>query len=147
MARVSKRQVVRVETFSHRNCPRLAGCLLIEVKRSSMLRCGNRTRTGLRLQNPSERSLWHPCKFDERQRQRSRIGQLRAVLWLQMARRQPTAASHHGFLPGAPVQRGSFRRDGAATGGRIKIEVFPSGALVRPFETFDAFHVIRFMAS
>ena len=27
---------------------------------------------------------------------------------------------------------------GAATGGRIKIEVFPSGALVRPFETFDA---------
>src|SRR5262245_51921800 len=26
----------------------------------------------------------------------------------------------------------------AATGGRIKIEVFPSGALVRPFETFDA---------
>jgi TRAP-type mannitol/chloroaromatic compound transport system substrate-binding protein len=24
------------------------------------------------------------------------------------------------------------------TGGRIKIEVFPSGALVRPFETFDA---------
>jgi TRAP-type mannitol/chloroaromatic compound transport system substrate-binding protein len=27
---------------------------------------------------------------------------------------------------------------GAATGGRIKIEVFPAGALVRPFETFDA---------
>ena len=27
---------------------------------------------------------------------------------------------------------------GDATGGRIKIEVFPSGALVRPFETFDA---------
>ena len=27
---------------------------------------------------------------------------------------------------------------GAATGGRIKIEVYPSGALVRPFETFDA---------
>jgi TRAP-type mannitol/chloroaromatic compound transport system substrate-binding protein len=27
---------------------------------------------------------------------------------------------------------------GAAAGGRIKIEVFPSGALVRPFETFDA---------
>src|SRR4249919_953440 len=27
---------------------------------------------------------------------------------------------------------------GVATGGRIKIEVFPSGALVRPFETFDA---------
>ena len=26
----------------------------------------------------------------------------------------------------------------AATGGRIKIEVFPAGALVRPFETFDA---------
>ena len=25
-----------------------------------------------------------------------------------------------------------------ATGGRIKIEVFPAGALVRPFETFDA---------
>src|SRR4029077_10460150 len=27
---------------------------------------------------------------------------------------------------------------GIATGGRINIEVFPSGALVRPFETFDA---------
>jgi TRAP-type mannitol/chloroaromatic compound transport system substrate-binding protein len=27
---------------------------------------------------------------------------------------------------------------GAATGGRIKIEVYPSGAFVRPFETFDA---------
>ena len=27
---------------------------------------------------------------------------------------------------------------GAATGGRIKIEVFPAGALVRPFESFDA---------
>jgi TRAP-type mannitol/chloroaromatic compound transport system substrate-binding protein len=27
---------------------------------------------------------------------------------------------------------------GAATGGRINIEVFPAGALVRPFETFDA---------
>jgi TRAP-type mannitol/chloroaromatic compound transport system substrate-binding protein len=27
---------------------------------------------------------------------------------------------------------------GFATGGRIKIEVFPAGALVRPFETFDA---------
>src|SRR5947208_11559721 len=25
-----------------------------------------------------------------------------------------------------------------ATGGRIKIEVYPSDALVRPFETFDA---------
>ena len=27
---------------------------------------------------------------------------------------------------------------GNATGGRIQIEVFPAGALVRPFETFDA---------
>jgi TRAP-type mannitol/chloroaromatic compound transport system substrate-binding protein len=27
---------------------------------------------------------------------------------------------------------------GTATGGRIKIEVFPAGAFVRPFETFDA---------
>jgi TRAP-type mannitol/chloroaromatic compound transport system substrate-binding protein len=27
---------------------------------------------------------------------------------------------------------------GEASGGRIKIEVFPSGALVKPFETFDA---------
>jgi TRAP-type mannitol/chloroaromatic compound transport system substrate-binding protein len=27
---------------------------------------------------------------------------------------------------------------GTATGGRIQIEVFPAGALVRPFETFDA---------
>lgn len=30
------------------------------------------------------------------------------------------------------------QRIGAATGGRIDIEVFPAGALVRPFETFDA---------
>ena len=27
---------------------------------------------------------------------------------------------------------------GVASGGRINIEVFPAGALVRPFETFDA---------
>ena len=30
------------------------------------------------------------------------------------------------------------QRIGAATGGRIDIEVFPAGELVRPFETFDA---------
>lgn len=30
------------------------------------------------------------------------------------------------------------RSIGVATGGRISIEVFPAGALVRPFETFDA---------
>src|SRR5258705_10704503 len=30
------------------------------------------------------------------------------------------------------------KRIGAATGRRINIEVFPAGALVRPFETFDA---------
>src|SRR5262245_12848148 len=30
------------------------------------------------------------------------------------------------------------QRIGAATGGRLNIEVFPAGALVRPFETFDA---------
>ena len=30
------------------------------------------------------------------------------------------------------------QRIGAATGGRIKIEVFTSGAFVSPFETFDA---------
>src|SRR5262245_40346310 len=29
-------------------------------------------------------------------------------------------------------------RIGTASGGRINIEVFPSGTLVRPFETFDA---------
>ena len=29
-------------------------------------------------------------------------------------------------------------RIGSATGGRIRIEVFPAGTLVRPFETFDA---------
>src|SRR5688572_27465447 len=27
---------------------------------------------------------------------------------------------------------------GAASGGSLKIEVFPAGAFVRPFETFDA---------
>jgi TRAP-type mannitol/chloroaromatic compound transport system substrate-binding protein len=30
------------------------------------------------------------------------------------------------------------QRIGVATGGRLNIEVFPAGALVRPFETFDA---------
>ena len=36
-------------------------------------------------------------------------------------------------------QRGSFAQTvDAATGGRIKVEVFPAGAFVRPFETFDA---------
>lgn len=30
------------------------------------------------------------------------------------------------------------QRIGAATGGRLNIEVFPAGALVRPFDTFDA---------
>jgi TRAP-type mannitol/chloroaromatic compound transport system substrate-binding protein len=30
------------------------------------------------------------------------------------------------------------QRIGAATDGRINIEVFPAGVLVRPFETFDA---------
>jgi len=43
---------------------------------------------------------------------------------------------------GSPGQQPSAVRFaqtiGAATGGRIRIEVFPAGALVRPFETFDA---------
>jgi TRAP-type mannitol/chloroaromatic compound transport system substrate-binding protein len=30
------------------------------------------------------------------------------------------------------------QRIGTATGGRLRIEVFPAGALVRPFDTFDA---------
>ena len=40
-----------------------------------------------------------------------------------------------GLLPGA---RRLAETIGDATGGRIKIEVFASGALVRPFESFDA---------
>ena len=32
---------------------------------------------------------------------------------------------------------------GTASGGRITIDVFPSGALVRPFETFDAVAGLR----
>src|SRR5262245_22556298 len=40
-----------------------------------------------------------------------------------------------GLLPGA--QR-LARAIGEATGGRIRIEVFASGAFVRPLETFDA---------
>jgi TRAP-type mannitol/chloroaromatic compound transport system substrate-binding protein len=41
--------------------------------------------------------------------------------------------------PGLHANSVSFARTiGEATGGRIKIEVFPSGSLVRPFETFDA---------
>src|SRR6266446_7847530 len=42
-------------------------------------------------------------------------------------------------LPGLQPSAIRFAQTiGAATGGRIKIEVFPAGALVRPFETFDA---------
>jgi TRAP-type mannitol/chloroaromatic compound transport system substrate-binding protein len=40
-----------------------------------------------------------------------------------------------GLLPGA---RQLAQTIGDATGGRLKIEVFASGALVRPFESFDA---------
>jgi TRAP-type mannitol/chloroaromatic compound transport system substrate-binding protein len=43
---------------------------------------------------------------------------------------------------GSPGMQSSAERlaraIGAASGGRINIDVFPSGALVRPFETFDA---------
>jgi TRAP-type mannitol/chloroaromatic compound transport system substrate-binding protein len=42
-------------------------------------------------------------------------------------------------LPGLQASAVRFAQTiGAASGGRIKIEVFPAGALVRPFETFDA---------
>src|SRR5438876_12352378 len=42
-------------------------------------------------------------------------------------------------MPGLQTSAVRFAQTvGAATGGRIKIEVFPAGALVRPFETFDA---------
>jgi TRAP-type mannitol/chloroaromatic compound transport system substrate-binding protein len=42
-------------------------------------------------------------------------------------------------LPGLQTSAVRFAETvAAATGGRIKVEVFPSGALVRPFETFDA---------
>jgi TRAP-type mannitol/chloroaromatic compound transport system substrate-binding protein len=42
-------------------------------------------------------------------------------------------------LPGLQASALRFAQTvGAASGGRIKIEVFPAGALVRPFETFDA---------
>ncbi|HEX8107947.1 MAG TPA: hypothetical protein VF516_09485, partial [Kofleriaceae bacterium] len=34
--------------------------------------------------------------------------------------------------------RGLVRRIGTASAGRINIEIFPAGVLVRPFETFDA---------
>src|SRR3977135_951867 len=41
--------------------------------------------------------------------------------------------------PGLLTSAVSFAQTvGAATGGRIKIEVFPAGAFVRPFESFDA---------
>ena len=41
--------------------------------------------------------------------------------------------------PGAHAASVRFAQTvGDATGGRIKIEVFPAGTLVRPFETFDA---------
>jgi TRAP-type mannitol/chloroaromatic compound transport system substrate-binding protein len=44
-----------------------------------------------------------------------------------------------GALPGQHPSAVRFAETiGAATGGRIKIEVFSSGAFVRPFETFDA---------
>jgi TRAP-type mannitol/chloroaromatic compound transport system substrate-binding protein len=42
-------------------------------------------------------------------------------------------------LPGLQTSAARFAQTiDVATGGRIKIEVFPAGALVRPFETFDA---------
>ena len=42
-------------------------------------------------------------------------------------------------MPGLQTSARRFAQTiGAATGGRIKIEVFPAGAFVRPFETFDA---------
>jgi len=42
-------------------------------------------------------------------------------------------------LPGLQASAVHFAQTvGAASGGRIKIEVFPAGTLVRPFETFDA---------
>ena len=42
-------------------------------------------------------------------------------------------------LPGLQTSAVRFAETvDAATGGRIKVEVFPAGALVRPFETFDA---------
>jgi TRAP-type mannitol/chloroaromatic compound transport system substrate-binding protein len=43
------------------------------------------------------------------------------------------------FLPGQQYSAVRLAQTiGVASGGRIKIEVFPAGALVRPFETFDA---------
>ena len=42
-------------------------------------------------------------------------------------------------MPGLHTSAVRFAQTiGAVTGGRIKIEVFPAGAFVRPFETFDA---------
>src|SRR3954452_22733914 len=42
-------------------------------------------------------------------------------------------------LPGLQASAVRFAQTiGTASGGRIKIDVFPAGALVRPFETFDA---------
>ena len=42
-------------------------------------------------------------------------------------------------MPGLQTSAVRFAQTvGEATGGRIKVEVYPSGALVRPFETFDA---------
>ena len=42
-------------------------------------------------------------------------------------------------LPGLQASAVRFAQTvGAASGGRINIEVFPAGTLVRPFETFDA---------
>jgi|SRR4051794_27902427 TRAP-type mannitol/chloroaromatic compound transport system substrate-binding protein len=42
-------------------------------------------------------------------------------------------------LPGLQASAVRFAQTiGAASHGRIKIDVFPAGALVRPFETFDA---------
>jgi TRAP-type mannitol/chloroaromatic compound transport system substrate-binding protein len=42
-------------------------------------------------------------------------------------------------MPGLQTSASRFAQTVAeATGGRIRIEVFPAGALVRPFDTFDA---------
>jgi hypothetical protein len=113
-----------------------------------MLRRGNRTRTGLRLQNLLDVRYGIRASLTSANGNDHELGsfvQSYGSKWLDGSLLLlPTTVFCQGLQSSAVRFAETI---GAATGGRIKIEVFPSGALVRPFETFDAFHVIRFMAS
>ena len=110
-----------------------------------MLRRGNRTRTGLRLQNLLDVRYGIRASLTSANGNDHELGsfvQSYGSKWLDGSLLLlPTTVFCQGLQSSAVRFAETI---GAATGGRIKIEVFPSGALVRPFETFDAFHCNSF---